>query len=133
MKSVKSIMLRTFNAEPPEDSNSEWTLFTMQQQYSFLSIYEDCPRRVRAIFYILTAYSLPTWTKRKGETSPDPSWNCKFMDNIFLVQQYRHLHRVLMKNFEHSLYWVLVRGFQNIVYLVYPLSGGSNFCISGID
>ena len=62
----------TFNAEPPEDSNSEWTLFTMQQRYSFLSIYEDCPRRVRAIFYIMTAYSLPTWTKKKGRNIPRP-------------------------------------------------------------
>ena len=72
MKSVKSIMLRTFNAEPPEDSNSEWTIFTMQQQYRFLSIYEDCPRRVRAIFYVMTAYSLPTWTKKKGRNIPRP-------------------------------------------------------------
>ena len=44
----------------------------MQQQYSFLSIYEDCPRRVRAIFYIMTAYSLPTWTKKKGRNIPRP-------------------------------------------------------------
>ena len=44
----------------------------MQQRYSFLSIYEDCPRRVRAIFYIMTAYSLPTWTKKKGRNIPRP-------------------------------------------------------------
>ena len=107
----------------------------MQQQYSFLSIYEDCPRRVRAIFYIMTAYSLPTWTKKKGRNIPRPLLKLQIHKQYFsgaAIPQ-SPLHRVLMKNFEHSLYWVLVRGFQNIVYLVYPLSGGSNFCISGID
>ena len=41
--------------------------------------------------------------RKKGEKSPHPSWNCKNMDNIFLVQQYCHLHRVLMISLEHLL------------------------------